>query len=188
MIRGVTLVVLLAGGSLAPTAVAQEDGVFVDPDSPAGKEYAIPLDQARRDAAGGGAAGGGGGSGQSLFGAGIERAKGATKDGGNGSASARQSGPDAGGRSPQAERLPKGGRPHGRERRPDEERRPSGDRPSRGNGSQAADDAVAEGRRARTLESAAGGSETLLSAGVAAAVLGAGVVVAFGLRRLMRSP
>lgn len=37
-----------------PTAVAQEDGVFVDPDSPAGKEYVLPIDQARRDATGAG--------------------------------------------------------------------------------------------------------------------------------------
>lgn len=36
----------------APMAVAQEDGVFVDPDSPAGKEYVLPIDQARREAAG----------------------------------------------------------------------------------------------------------------------------------------
>jgi len=36
----------------APMAVAQEDGVFVDPDSPSGKEYVLPIDQARRDAAG----------------------------------------------------------------------------------------------------------------------------------------
>lgn len=35
----------------APTTYAQtEDGVTVDPDSPAGKEYALPIDQARRDA------------------------------------------------------------------------------------------------------------------------------------------
>ncbi len=40
---------------IAPGAVAQEDGVFVDPDSPAGKEYVLPIDQARRDATGAGA-------------------------------------------------------------------------------------------------------------------------------------
>jgi hypothetical protein len=39
---------------IAPGAVAQEDGVFVDPDSPAGKEYVLPIDQARRDATGAG--------------------------------------------------------------------------------------------------------------------------------------
>lgn len=36
---------------LAPSqAVAQGGGVFVDPDSPTGKEYAIPLESARRQA------------------------------------------------------------------------------------------------------------------------------------------
>ncbi len=32
---------------------ASAKGVFFDPDSPAGKEYALPLDQAREEAAGG---------------------------------------------------------------------------------------------------------------------------------------
>ncbi len=45
----------------APLALAQEEGVTVDPGSPAGKEYALPIDQARRDAADGGGRGGGGG-------------------------------------------------------------------------------------------------------------------------------
>jgi hypothetical protein len=35
-------------------ALAQEDGVTIDPDSPSGKEYAIPLEQARRNAGAGG--------------------------------------------------------------------------------------------------------------------------------------
>jgi hypothetical protein len=34
-------------------ASAQERGVHVDPGSPAGKEYAIPIERARREAAGG---------------------------------------------------------------------------------------------------------------------------------------
>lgn len=38
----------------APAAVAQEEGVTVDPGSPSGKEYALPIDKARRDATGGG--------------------------------------------------------------------------------------------------------------------------------------
>jgi hypothetical protein len=37
----------------APLASAQTPGLHVDPSSPGGKEYAIPLDQARGDAAGG---------------------------------------------------------------------------------------------------------------------------------------
>lgn len=36
--------------ALAPTAAAQEDGVKIDPTSPAGKEYDIPLESARRGA------------------------------------------------------------------------------------------------------------------------------------------
>ena len=60
---------LVCGGT--GMAIAQEDGVHVDPDSPAGKEYALPLDSARRDAAGGG--GSAAPSDQPLFGAGISR-------------------------------------------------------------------------------------------------------------------
>ncbi len=43
---------LLAAALLAPShALAQQsDEVFVDPDSPAEKEYALPIDQARRNA------------------------------------------------------------------------------------------------------------------------------------------
>lgn len=52
-------------------ATGQKDGVFVDPDSPAGKEYALPLDTARRDAQGGGGSATAGGDGPALFGAGI---------------------------------------------------------------------------------------------------------------------
>jgi hypothetical protein len=57
----------------------------VDPGSPAGKEYALPLDQARRQARGGDSSGGGGAGGSAqksssgrsaLFGEGIKPAKG----------------------------------------------------------------------------------------------------------------
>jgi hypothetical protein len=44
------LVAVLLG--VTPPAFAEEDGIFVDPDTPAGKEYAIPLDQARQEAVG----------------------------------------------------------------------------------------------------------------------------------------
>jgi hypothetical protein len=37
----------------APAAGAAERGVHVDPGSPAGKEYAIPIERARREASGG---------------------------------------------------------------------------------------------------------------------------------------
>jgi hypothetical protein len=60
-------------GANAGQGVAQDDGVHVDPKSPAGKEYALPLDQARRDAAGGDAPGRGSGDSAPLFGAGISK-------------------------------------------------------------------------------------------------------------------
>lgn len=70
------LVALLSLIWLAPAAVAQEEGVFVDPGSPTGKEYAIPLDSARRQAdPSGGSAGAAPGS-APLFGAGIVAAGG----------------------------------------------------------------------------------------------------------------
>jgi len=53
--------------ALSGIAVAQEPGVQVDPESPAGKEYGIPLEQARRGA--GGATGGA--VGNEAFGAGV---------------------------------------------------------------------------------------------------------------------
>jgi hypothetical protein len=53
--RMARLRVLLVTGALALTAApaaAQDPGVTYDDDSPAGTEYAIPLEQARREAAG----------------------------------------------------------------------------------------------------------------------------------------
>jgi hypothetical protein len=64
------LLLILAGG--AGDAIAQDDGVHVDPKTPAGKEYALPLDSARRDAAGGADTGSTSGA-APLFGAGISR-------------------------------------------------------------------------------------------------------------------
>src|SRR5688572_28079183 len=45
-----TALVALTLGAGAPPAAAQQDEVFVDPDSPTGREYDIPLERARRDA------------------------------------------------------------------------------------------------------------------------------------------
>jgi hypothetical protein len=75
----------VGSGVGAPLASAAEPGVTIDPGSPAGKEYALPVDRARHDATGvpsGGGPGSGGGSGKGsggpsggeLFGAGIRRA------------------------------------------------------------------------------------------------------------------
>jgi hypothetical protein len=41
---------LLMAATLPGAAMAQQDGVFVDPDSPTGKEYALPAEDARRQA------------------------------------------------------------------------------------------------------------------------------------------
>jgi hypothetical protein len=84
----------LLGGALPAAPATAQSGVHVDPGSPAGKEYALPLDQARREARGGGS----GGAGQksptgrsALFGEGIKpgRSHGA---GTTGSGSARAKG------------------------------------------------------------------------------------------------
>lgn len=69
MLRLVQAVLWAATTVLPASALAQEDGVFVDPDSPAGKEYAIPLDEARREATGG--EDGTPGSAPPLFGEGV---------------------------------------------------------------------------------------------------------------------
>jgi hypothetical protein len=68
-------------GFAAP-AYAAQDGIFVDPDTPAGKEYAIPLDQARQEAVGESSgtrisAGSAQASAGALFGEGIRRVRGA---------------------------------------------------------------------------------------------------------------
>ena len=43
-----TLLALLA--LAAPVRAQEEDGVFIDPDSPSGKEYQLPLETERRQA------------------------------------------------------------------------------------------------------------------------------------------
>jgi hypothetical protein len=160
-----TLIALLAVATLAPAAAAQEEGVFVDPDSPAGKEYAIPLDQARRDAAGGGnAARGSEDGGQSLFGTGITPAEGS----GRGSGS-----PDGG---PDVAQSPAAG-----------ERSSDDRRPQKRKGSAEREDALGDAPRAAVVEPRAGGSDTVPTAGVAVGVLGAGLLAGFGLRKLLRS-
>jgi hypothetical protein len=78
--------------ALPAPAAAVEPGVHVDPGSPAGKEYALPLDQARREAGGSGiggsndpsSSGSGKGGGSQLFGEGIKK-----KPGGGSGGSAR---------------------------------------------------------------------------------------------------
>lgn len=72
--RSIVLVGLVAALALGctPAAPALAGEVHFDPDSPAGKEYALPLPQARNEALGGEGIGGGGSPTQApLFGVGI---------------------------------------------------------------------------------------------------------------------
>jgi hypothetical protein len=69
VLAGVVLATL--SGLAAPGAQAVAGGVHFDPNSPAGKEYALPLAQARNEATGGGQADEASGTSAQLFGAGI---------------------------------------------------------------------------------------------------------------------
>src|SRR5687767_11216329 len=75
------LAIALALAAPAP-GVAQSGDPQVDPDSPAGTEYELPLDRAREEAGGGGGASGSsdGTAGEApLFGQGVESRSGAAK-------------------------------------------------------------------------------------------------------------
>jgi hypothetical protein len=88
---------ILTGLTLAaPAGASAQDGVFVDPDSPSGKEYAIPLESARRQAdpaAGGGRIAPGRRDESPLFGEGVDEpiagARGTGKDASRGSGKPR---------------------------------------------------------------------------------------------------
>jgi len=49
--RGVLLLLACGLTVIAPVASARDDQVFVDPDSPSGKEYELPVNSARRQGA-----------------------------------------------------------------------------------------------------------------------------------------
>src|SRR3954454_18303346 len=66
----VALVVITGASATAQPVAAQEPGVFIDPGSPAGKEYAFPLDVQRAAAVGRDAVRG---VAQPRFGVGIPR-------------------------------------------------------------------------------------------------------------------
>ena len=86
LIAAISCCVLLA----VPSGVgAQTDDVFVDPDSPTGREYDIPLERARRNAdpAPSAASGGSRSRGAALFGEGITETEAAESGGGDGRAS-----------------------------------------------------------------------------------------------------
>ena len=144
---------------LAAPAVAQEDGVFVDPDSPAGKEYAIPLEEARRHGAGGGAPG----TGQPLFGAGIERG---TSPAETSSAKGGAGGSVSGGGSGKA----RGNGTNGN-----------------GGSSEASEGGQAVQRSAAIKAAAGGSSDGLITAAIVALVLAAGLLAGVALRRTLGS-
>jgi hypothetical protein len=152
-------VILLACLVLAPPALAQR-GVFVDPDSPAGKEYALPLEEARRHGAGGGAPG----AGQPLFCAGIERAGAA--------AASSEAGPGSGGAGGSGS-----GGGDGKARGGGE----AGNGASSGAGG--GDEAV---QRSAAVKAAAGGSsDGLMTAAIVALVLVTGLLAGVALRRTL---
>lgn len=111
---------LLASAGLlavfAGSAVAQEPGVHYDPDSPAGKQYAIPLDAARdvgNDHAGiGGSAGSGEGPGPAaggLFGVGVRPKASTDSSGESGEKTRDRSGETTGRGSPRLKRRTESG-------------------------------------------------------------------------------
>ncbi len=159
---------------LAPSAAAAQEGVQVDPDSPAGVEYKLPLEQARRDGAPGADGGGvgprsGGGSGGPAprFGAGITRA-------------GSQSGNDDGA----------GAAPDGSDRVGGEQ---SEDRDDAGvtgaGGRDAASPGTGESAASSSRSSAedGGGSTGLILAGIALAVVVVGGGLGLALRRGLRT-
>jgi hypothetical protein len=159
--KRLALIPLFLAAVAAPPATAQQDGVFVDPKSPAGKEYAVPLDQARGEASGGE---GSASAKEALFGAGIEPADGGPAASRNGD---RAGQPGTASRKGEGDSREGGGQARERDGTPN----PAG-----------------LGQSSAAIEAAAAdGSNGLLSAGIAGAVLAGGLLAGFGLRRLLRS-
>jgi hypothetical protein len=158
---------LLTAGLVLPLTAHAQSSAVVDPETPAGKEYAIPLKKAREEAAGGeqrdSAGNRAGESGSApLFGEGIEEPSnspeasggaGTPGDGGGGSGNGKK-GSDGSG---------------------------NGDSPVAG------DSGSGRGSSMAIEAAATGGSDALVTAGIAGFVLAAGLGVGLGLRRLLRS-
>ena len=185
MFRRGTIHFVVVCALVAPSAAAAQEPVQVDPDSPAGVEYKLPLDQARRDAApdaGGGGRGGGprsgggggprsgGGSGDPapLFGAGI------TRDGSQGSDGGNEAMADASDRS------------GGQESADSDDSGAAGV----GGGDAAGPGAGESGRSLSTTAASAadsGGSTGLVLGGIALAVVVVGGALGLALRRGLRT-
>jgi hypothetical protein len=101
------VVLATCGATLAPQAAAGvEPGVHIDPGSPAAKEYALPLNQARETGAGSTPSG----SSETPFGAGI---KPPGSGGAGGSGSASRDGGSPGRSSSRSSERPSKSRSHG---------------------------------------------------------------------------
>jgi hypothetical protein len=152
---------LLVWAALAVPASAQEPGVHVDPDSPTGQEYDIPLERARRKSSPSEdeSSQGSRTPADTLFGAGIEPSDddggGGGTGGSSGGGSVAGSGPD-GGKTNASTTL----------------RRPSAKRP-----------ATVEAAISNPGAPDGGAGGTLLLGGIAVALLGAGLAGGLLLRR-----
>jgi hypothetical protein len=155
-----TAAALLVWAALAVPASAQEPGVHVDPDSPTGQEYDIPLERARRKSSPSEDEGARGSRtpADTLFGAGIESPD---DDGGGGGDASNDGGSGAGNSSSGAKRA---GSTASREH--------TGKRP-----------ATVQAAISNPGAPDGGAGGTLLLGGIAVALLGAGLAGGLLLRR-----
>lgn len=166
---------LFAAWLVLPSAAEAQRGVFVDPNSPAGTEYAIPLEEARRQGVGDDERGRRDGRDPSgdppLFGEGITRVT-------------RAALPEAGITGDGVESAD-GNATGGPSAREDQDGPAS--RVGDARTSEAADTRQSgAGSVAVEAAAASGDSEGLVTAAIAALVLAGGLVLGFGLRRLLR--
>jgi len=162
MFRRGAIHVVVACALIAPPASSAQEPVQVDPDSPAGVEYQLPLEQARRDG-GGPRSGGGSGGPVPLFGAGITRGGSQSSEGGGAEAADRGGG---------------------------DESEDSGDLGAAGaDGGDAAGPGAAESRQSfgATSPENGGGSTGLILGGIALAVVVVGGALGLALRRGLRT-
>ena len=168
----VTMLLLVAG---ATPARAQDDGATVDPNSPAGTEYAIPLEEARDDASGQEKKGS---EQEDLFGEGVERQQ----------APPPQPAPEPPAtEAPEAAAVPAAPPPE----EPEKPRKKREREPSRDVDSPIAPLAQSAAQRSAAIDAAAAaddGSGLPLTAAIIAAVLAVALLAGFGLRAFLRRP
>jgi hypothetical protein len=156
VLAGVVALLTLVGlASSAQPAAAKE--VFFDPDTPAGKEYALPVDQAREEATGDGADESSG-AGAPLFGAGVP-----PRGAGTGAAGAET------GLTSHPQGQGPGGQPNGNARKTE----PHGD-------------SANPGQTVR-VAAAGGSYPLTSGVGIVAAIMLVGAALGLGLRTLQRS-